>query len=88
MPRRLAIVAPYEVEVLEYRDPLLKANEVLVQTEFASGKHGTTFGMFDGRTFEGVRFDQDWRIFVEAAPAPEPQPPEPSPRPPGKRSRR
>ena len=71
MPRRLAIVGPYEVEVLEYHDPPLKGKEVLVQTEYASGKHGTTFGMFDGRTFEGVRFDPDGRIFVEAEPAPE-----------------
>jgi threonine dehydrogenase-like Zn-dependent dehydrogenase len=71
MPRRLAIVGPYKVAVLEYQDPPLRAGEVLVQTEFASGKHGTTFGMFDGRTFEGVRFDQDRRIFVDAAPAPE-----------------
>ena len=58
MPRRLAIVAPYEVEVLEYQDPPLGENEVLVQTELASGKHGTTFGMFDGRTFRGQQFSR------------------------------
>jgi threonine dehydrogenase-like Zn-dependent dehydrogenase len=71
MPRRLAIVGPYEVEVLDYQDPPLRANEVLVQTELASGKHGTTFGMFDGRTFQGQRFLPDWRVFVDAEPVPE-----------------
>lgn len=68
MPRRLAIVGPYEVAVLEYEDRPLAAKEVRIQTELASGKHGTTFGMFDGRTFEGQRFDQGWRLFVEAEP--------------------
>jgi threonine dehydrogenase-like Zn-dependent dehydrogenase len=73
MPRRLAIVGPYEVEVLSYEDRALEANEVLVQTEVASGKHGTTFGMFDGRTFAGQRFDLEKRIFVpeETSPAEE-----------------
>ena len=66
MPRRLAIVGPYQVQVLVYQDEPLGAQEVLVQTELASGKHGTTFGMFDGRTYDGQRFDQDWRLFVEA----------------------
>jgi threonine dehydrogenase-like Zn-dependent dehydrogenase len=42
----------------------LGAAEVRVATELASGKHGTTFGMFDGRTFEGQRFDQEMRLFV------------------------
>jgi len=80
MPRRLAIVGPYEVQVLEYEDEPLGAQEVLVQTELASGKHGTTFGMFDGRTFEGQQFNQEWRLFVEAEPKPE----DAKPRAPGK----
>jgi threonine dehydrogenase-like Zn-dependent dehydrogenase len=68
----LAITGPYQVEVLDYEDPPLGDGEVLVETELASGKHGTTFGMFDGRTFEGQRFDQEMRLFVPAAPAGEP----------------
>ena len=80
MPKRLAIVGPYQVEVLEYQDAPLAANEVLVQTELASGKHGTTFGMFDGRTFEGQQFNLDWRLFVEA----EEEPADEKPSPPGK----
>ena len=64
MPRRLAITGPYAVEVLDYQDPALAPHEVLVETEIASGKHGTTFGMFDGRTFQGQRFDPEMRLFT------------------------
>jgi threonine dehydrogenase-like Zn-dependent dehydrogenase len=66
MPRRLAITGPYEVQVLDYEDPPLQPGQVRVQTELASGKHGTTFGMFDGRTFQGQRFDLEQRLFVES----------------------
>jgi threonine dehydrogenase-like Zn-dependent dehydrogenase len=66
MPHRLAIVGPYQVEAQPYKEPPLGAAEVRVTTELASGKHGTTFGMFDGRTFEGQRFDQEMRLFVPA----------------------
>ena len=68
MPRRLAATNPYQVEVLEYDDPPLKAGEVLIQTELASGKHGTTMAMFDGGVYRGHHFDQDMRLFVEAEP--------------------
>jgi len=64
VPRRLAITGPYQVEIQEYEEPPLGAGQVRVGTELASGKHGTTFGMFDGRTFEGQRFDQEMRLFV------------------------
>lgn len=64
MPRRLAIIGPYQVKVQRYEEPPLGAEQVRVATELASGKHGTTFGMFDGRTFEGQRFDQEMRLFV------------------------
>lgn len=66
MPRRLAITAPHQVEVLEYEDPPLQAGQVLVKTELASGKHGTTTAMFDGRSFQGQEFDQRMRLFVES----------------------
>ncbi len=75
MPRRLAITAPYQVEVMEYEDPALQDHQVLVKTEWASGKHGTTTGMFDGRSFQGQEFDQSMRLFIdkgETQPAPMP----------------
>jgi threonine dehydrogenase-like Zn-dependent dehydrogenase len=65
MPKRLAITGPYQVEILDYEDPPLGPNQVLVKTELASGKHGTTMGMLDNRTFEGQQFDQEMRLFVE-----------------------
>ena len=73
MPRRLAITAPHQVELLEYDEPPLQENQVRVKTELASGKHGTTTGMFDGRSFQGQDFDQGMRLFVESekgSPAP------------------
>jgi threonine dehydrogenase-like Zn-dependent dehydrogenase len=65
MPRRLAITGPHKVEVLDYEDPPLQPHEVLVHTELASGKHGTTTAMFDAVNFESHRFDQDMRLFVQ-----------------------
>jgi len=44
----------------------LQPHQVLVKTEWASGKHGTTTAMFDGGAFRGQRFDQEMRLFVEA----------------------
>jgi threonine dehydrogenase-like Zn-dependent dehydrogenase len=66
MPRRLAIVGPYQAEVIEYAELPLEGHQVRVRTEIASGKHGTTTGMFDGRSFQGQEFDQRLRLFVEA----------------------
>lgn len=65
MPKRLAITGWYQVELLDYDDPPLEADQILVETELASGKHGTTMGMLDNRTFAGQRFDPDMRLFVE-----------------------
>jgi len=66
MPRRLAITGPHRVEVIHYEDRPLKDHEVLVKTEIASGKHGTTVAGFEGANFAGQRFESDMRLFVEA----------------------
>jgi len=66
MPRRLAVTGMHEASVLEYEDDPLGDNEVLVRTEIASGKHGTTFAMFDGRNFEGKRYDSKRRLFIDS----------------------
>jgi len=66
MPRRLAITGPHKVEVLEYQDPPLQGQQVLIKNEIASGKHGTTLAGFDGVNFRGQNFDQNMRLFVEA----------------------
>lgn len=66
MPRRLAWKRPGKVEVLEYQDRELQEDEVLVKTEYASGKHGTTLALFENVNFEGKRFDPAMRIFLDA----------------------
>ncbi len=66
MPRRLAVTGMHEASVLEYEDGALGEQEVLVRTEIASGKHGTTFAMFDGRNFEGKRYDGERRLFIDS----------------------
>src|SRR3954447_23830337 len=66
MPRRLAITGPYQAEIIEYSDASLEENQVRVQTEIASGKHGTTTGKFDGRNLRGQLFDQTMRLFIES----------------------
>ena len=65
MPKRLAITGQYQVEILEYQDPVLQADQILIETELASGKHGTTMGQMDNRTFGGQYFDPNMRLFVE-----------------------
>jgi threonine dehydrogenase-like Zn-dependent dehydrogenase len=76
MPRRLAITGPHKVEVIDYEDPPLEPDQVLVKNEFASGKHGTTTAMFDMANYVGQNFDQDMRLFVpvEGGPPPTPTP--------------
>lgn len=67
MPNRLAIVAPYQVNVLAYEQNEPGPQEVLVQTEIASGKHGTTTGMFDGGIWHGHTFRPDIGYFQQTA---------------------
>ncbi len=77
MPRRLAIIGPYQAGIVTYDDPPLEAQQVLVRTELASGKHGTTMAIFDHRSFSGQRFDPEMRLFVEeSGAAPQPTAPE------------
>ena len=64
MPKRLAITGHFEASILEYQDPPIAPDEVLVRTELASAKHGTTFSMLDHRTFDGMRFDVERHLVV------------------------
>ncbi len=74
MPRRLASLRPFQVEVIEYEDPPLEPDQILIHTEWASGKHGTTMAMFDGGAFRGQHFDPDMRLFLPVATEQEPVP--------------
>lgn len=66
MPRRLAITGPYRAEILTYPEPQISADQVLVQTEFASGTHGAMTALFEDGVFGGQYFDPKMRLFVEA----------------------
>ena len=71
MPRRLAITAPFVVEVIPYDEPPLQPHQVRVRSELASAKHGTNVSLFEGTNFVGQRFDPKEHIFrsVETAAA-------------------
>ena len=64
MPIKAVFNEDHDATLLEYEERPLLPNEVRIQTEFASGKHGTTMHMMDGRKREGQRWDEDNRLFV------------------------
>ena len=64
MPRKLAFTGGHKAEVVEYEDRPLAPNEVRIQTEYASGKHGTPLAAMDGRNEQGQRWDEDMRLFI------------------------
>ena len=53
MPKRLAWTDKFKAEILEYEEPALESKQVRIKMTSASGKHGTTFAMFDGGVFNG-----------------------------------
>ncbi|MCB0187814.1 MAG: zinc-binding dehydrogenase, partial [Caldilineaceae bacterium] len=67
MPKRLAIVAPYQVDLLDYTQQEPAPHEVVVQTAIASGKHGTTTGLFDGGVWQGHTFTPAQGYFQQTA---------------------
>lgn len=65
MPRELIAVEPGVMELKEYEEPELGRNEVRIQTEFASPKHGTeSHGVMGDSPFENAYFDDEYRIFI------------------------
>ena len=64
MPEALVFTGPYRIGRISYDDPPPGAGEVLVRTEWASGKHGTTTALFANDVFRGQRFDEAMRLFV------------------------
>ena len=69
MNRGLFVDRPQNVVFKETNDPELRENQVRIQTEFASIKHGTEFTLFSGESpFHGRRFDGQSRLFMEKEP--------------------
>ncbi len=67
MPKRLAITGPNQLDILTYDDQPLQPHQVLIRTEIASGKHGTTMALLGNGAFAGQRFDQETRLFLPDA---------------------
>ncbi|MCY4071497.1 MAG: zinc-binding alcohol dehydrogenase [Chloroflexi bacterium] len=64
MPRKLAFTGGYKVGLVEYDERPLAPHEVRVQTEYASGKHGTPLAIMDGRSERGQIWDEEMRLFL------------------------
>ena len=64
MPIKAVFNEDHEATLLEYAERPLMPNEVRIQTEYASGKHGTTMHLMDGRNRQGQRWDADNRLFL------------------------
>ena len=63
--KKLVAVAPREAGFLEYEDRQVQPNEVKIEVEFASPKHGTEVVDFRGLTpFMNENFDEEWRMFL------------------------
>ena len=76
MPIRAVFNDKHEAALLEYVDRPLASNEVRIQTEYASGKHGTTMHLMDGRNRQGQRWDAANRLYLST----DEQDPDPVPR--------
>ena len=59
MPIKAVFDEDHEAVLLKYDERPLLPNEVRIQTEYASGKHGTTMHMMDGRNRQGLRWDDE-----------------------------
>jgi threonine dehydrogenase-like Zn-dependent dehydrogenase len=65
MLKQLVAVAPHKAEILEYEDREVKTNEVKVQVEFASPKHGSELAGFRGESpHMNEYYDEEWHTFL------------------------
>ena len=71
MPIKAVFTEKHDAALVEYDERPLALNEVRIQTEYASGKHGTTMHILDGRNRQGQRWDGGNRLYL---PSDEPEP--------------
>lgn len=63
--KKLVAVKPRVAELLEYEDRSISPNEVKIEVQFASPKHGTEVIDFRGMTpFMDEDFSEEWRMFM------------------------
>ncbi|CCU84206.1 putative oxidoreductase, Zn-dependent and NAD(P)-binding [Mesotoga infera] len=65
MPRMLVATAPRKAAIVEYQDRKIAANEVMVEVEFASPKHGSEVADFRSESpLIDEFYDQDWHLIL------------------------
>ena len=64
MPRKLAFAGGYKFDLVDYDERPLAPHEVRIQTEYASGKHGTPLAIMEGRNERGQIWDDEMRLFL------------------------
>ena len=64
MPVKAVFNEDHDATLVEYDERPLAPNEVRIQTEYASGKHGTTMHMMDSRNRQGQHWDVENRLYV------------------------
>jgi threonine dehydrogenase-like Zn-dependent dehydrogenase len=69
MHRQLVAVAPRQAEILTYEDRDILPDEIKVQVNFASPKHGSELADFRGETpFLNEQYDPEWQLFLPREP--------------------
>ena len=64
MPRKLAFTGGHKIGIVDYDERSLAPHEVRIQTEYASGKHGTPLAFSRGRQEQSLGWDEEMRLFV------------------------
>ena len=65
MLKQLVAVAPHKAEIVAYEDRLIQSNEVKVQVEYASPKHGSELAGFRGESpHMDDYYDEEWHTFL------------------------
>lgn len=69
MARELVAMAPRQPVLREYTEPPLGSNDVRIQTEFGTVKHGTEMGIYkDEAPISHHHYDPQWRCFLPREP--------------------
>jgi threonine dehydrogenase-like Zn-dependent dehydrogenase len=65
MPKQLVAVAPRKAALVDYEEREVGRDQIRVEVEYASPKHGSEVGVFRGEDpFVADLFDEDWRLFL------------------------
>lgn len=65
MPRELVVSEPGKLQIQEYQEPALAADQIRIRSEFAAPKHGTESHNLDADSaFSSSYFDDDYRMFL------------------------